>query len=75
MSVVKVIVFRVTTPDEGRDFKRLAPALEWLEDQLLANGWLDGYRACIEQVEVEAELPDDTEWLERRLGRKEESDE
>lgn len=69
MSAVRRIVFRASTPDEHRDFATWPPALEWAQARFFRHGWVDGYYVKFEQVEVEGELPEDTEWLERELGQ------
>ena len=62
-------MFRLTTPDETRTFHTYTRALEWHEKVFFERAWADDFYVKWEQVEVEGELPEDTGWLERRLGR------
>lgn len=69
MNKTKRICYRVVTPDGFSIFRHWPEAAEEIEKALLDKGWMDGYFAMAQQVEIEGELPEDTDWLERQLGR------
>ena len=69
MSAVKRVAFLVVTPDGSHVTRSLPDAMDYIEDQIVNCGHHDGFFVTLTMEVLEGELPEDTNWLERRLGR------
>jgi hypothetical protein len=59
----------VITQDDSCTIRSLPDAMDYIEDQVINCGHHDGFFVTLTMGVVEGELPEDTNWLERRLGR------
>lgn len=69
MTAIERVVFVAEMPGERRIARTLPPILEWVSDMLFAHGHCDGFEVRLSVQLMGGELPEDTEWLERELGR------
>lgn len=69
MTAVERVAFILETPYEKRTFRAGKPAEEWHWDQLLTNGHGDGFYVRWTVGVVGRDIDEDTEWLEKALGR------
>jgi len=69
MGAVSKVMFQIETPWEHTQTRSMVKAMEWVEDCTINQGHLDGFYVTMTLDVVEGELPDDTDWLEKRLGR------
>ena len=59
----------VTTPDGEHLYRQPAKAIEKAGELFVDNAWRDGYSVTLTMEVRGREVDEDTEWLERRLGR------
>jgi len=59
MSAVSKVMFEIETPWEWTETRSLPTAMEWVEDQVIDHGHLDGFHVTLTMGIVTAEIEDD----------------